>query len=105
MIHGIISLFAPENISLINYSLIDILWEVHSLFVIESLPGDVIQFSSKEISLGSNVLCFFEGVFNFKAWLQECEIFWKSEVEFETSAIKIESQPEEWSSSWMPNIE
>jgi len=104
-IDGLNSFVLPESLSLHLHSSPDVTWEIHSGFMIESRPSFLIKFWSKELKLGSLLLSLFTSKFDFKTRLQESKAWWDLKVVLKHSCVRVESEPEDGSSSWMPHVE
>jgi hypothetical protein len=91
--------FCPvEDVAQVLESFVEIVRQVHSGFVDESVPSWLVQLWSQEVSLCSTFLSFFESKFDFKTWFQEGEGGWDAEVQPEESAVDVKSKPEDHSS-------
>ena len=73
--------------------------------MIESCPGSLIELRSKEFKFSSTFGSLFASVFHFKTWFQKCEVLRDLEVELEHGSVCVESEPENWRSSWIPHAE
>lgn len=92
--NGLRSLHSPELVSGHAQSSPEVTCEVHPLLMIKSMPGILIKFSSKEISLSSNFLSFFQGKFSLETWRKESEVLWEFEMHFEHKAVSVKFEPE-----------
>jgi len=47
---------------------------------------------------------FFASEFNLETWLEDCEVLWDFKVDLEHGTVRVESEPEDWRSRWVPIV-
>lgn len=75
--------------------LLEVVEQIHSSFVKESLPGDLVELSAEEVGFGSKFLSLFASELDLKTWLGKVIVSWDLVVELEESAVHVVSGPEE----------
>ena len=93
------------NINDLDYSLEEVRKEIRSSLVVESLPSFLAHLWAKEFKLCSTSFSFLASKFDLKSRLQEGEVLRDLIMKLKHSCISVESEPENWRSSWAPHVE
>jgi len=99
-----ISLVWIVHVSIILDPLVNVMRQIHSCLMKQTLPCLCIEFRSKEVCFCTTLLSFFQSKLYLKTWLQYIEVRWDPEMPFESSRVKAESGPKnEWSRVAFPH--
>jgi hypothetical protein len=98
------SFVVPALEAHIDETVVKVLDDIKSSFVIKSLPSHLIELCAEEISLSSDLLSLLQSKLCLKSWFEEGVIGGELVMESEKERVKVDPCIEEELPGWIPEI-